>query len=67
MKVDLLITDAEFLTQTHRPSPVRGCLIGSSRSMRWRLRPRRTVRADGVIVPGFNDAHAHSVCLVRAR
>jgi len=67
VKVDLLITDAEFLTQdparpvAHTAAVLGDRIIALDADCQG-LRPRRTVRADGaVIVPGFNDAHAHSV------
>lgn len=32
---------------------------GDPRELRDRFRPQRIVEVDGVVVPGFNDAHAH--------
>jgi predicted amidohydrolase YtcJ len=32
---------------------------GDPRELAERFRPARTIEADGVLVPGFNDAHAH--------
>src|SRR3954470_3519283 len=32
---------------------------GDPRELRERFRPDRTIEVDGVLVPGFNDAHAH--------
>src|SRR3954470_24276032 len=33
--------------------------VGDPRELTDRFRPHRTVEVDGVLVPGFNDAHAH--------
>src|SRR4051794_11924511 len=33
--------------------------VGDPRELGDRFRPDRTVEVDGVLVPGFNDAHAH--------
>ena len=33
--------------------------VGDPRELRERFRPDRTIEVDGVLVPGFNDAHAH--------
>jgi predicted amidohydrolase YtcJ len=33
--------------------------VGDPRELGDRFRPGRTVEVDGVLVPGFNDAHAH--------
>lgn len=72
MKVDLLITDAQFLTQDPaRPCAHSAAVLGD-RVVALDddcegLRPRRSIRAGGaVITPGFNDAHAHSVWFGRS-
>jgi predicted amidohydrolase YtcJ len=47
--------------------PVQGLVLlddrvaaaGDPRELRDRFRPDRTIEVDGVVVPGFNDAHAH--------
>ena len=33
--------------------------VGDPRELAGRFRPQRTIELDGVLVPGFNDAHAH--------
>src|SRR5699024_2636964 len=67
VKVDLLITDAEFLTQdptrpvAHTAAVLGGRIIALDADCQG-LRPRRTVRAEGAVIgPGLNDAHARSV------